>query len=178
MLNVDTKEYSNIYTTSSMCDVQCGAHGVFALRWIPAGSLSGDAHLHRGSGISGGIQTDMHTQTDRWIRTSPTRLEFQRNRQRQIYLHIYVCKKQLICFHHSKERFLWNSCSVGVVFSIEMAPLQYYCLAVLLFLLYFWLFDCSSLVWFGWYQLVWLFVCSGLVCLISIGVHRLGAMFD
>ena len=41
-------------------------HTVFALRWIPAGSLSADAHLHRGSGgWEGGIQTDMHTQTDR-----------------------------------------------------------------------------------------------------------------
>ena len=59
------------FTVSSMRVVQCGAHGVFALRWIPAGSLSGDAHRTFTSGIwhqwmgCGGIQTDMHTQTDR-----------------------------------------------------------------------------------------------------------------
>ena len=56
-----------------MCVVQCGAHGVFALRWIPAGSLSGDAHLHRGSGITGWDggeyrQTCTHKQTDEYAR--------------------------------------------------------------------------------------------------------------
>ena len=68
-------------------------HTVFALRWIPAGSLSADAHLHRGSGgWEGGIQTDMHTQTDRWIRTSQTRLDVQRNTQRRMNLHICLQK--------------------------------------------------------------------------------------
>ena len=63
----------------------------------------------------GGIQTDMHTQTDRWIRTSPTRLNFRRNGQRRMYQYNYVCEKQLICFNHSKERLLINRCSMSAV---------------------------------------------------------------
>ena len=46
------------------------AHTEFALRWLPAGSLSADAHLHRdlAEGMGEHRQTCTHKQTDEYAR--------------------------------------------------------------------------------------------------------------
>ena len=48
----------------------CIAHTEFALRWLPAGSLSADAHLHRdlAEGMGEHRQTCTHKQTDEYAR--------------------------------------------------------------------------------------------------------------
>ena len=48
----------------------CVAHTEFALRWVPAGSLSADAHLHRdlAEGMGEHRQTCTHKQTDEYAR--------------------------------------------------------------------------------------------------------------
>ena len=49
--------------------VVCGV-GVIVLRWVPAGSLSADAHLHRdlAEGMGEHRQTCTHKQTDEYAR--------------------------------------------------------------------------------------------------------------
>ena len=53
-----------------VCVCVCVAHTEFALRWVPAGSLSADAHLHRdlAEGMGEHRQTCTHKQTDEYAR--------------------------------------------------------------------------------------------------------------
>ena len=67
-------ELCNVCCTVLVCvcvfQCKCVAHTEFALRWLPAGSLSADAHLHRdlAEGMGEHRQTCTHKQTDEYAR--------------------------------------------------------------------------------------------------------------
>ena len=63
-------ELCNVCCTVSVRVCVCVAHTEFALRWLPAGSLSADAHLHRdlAEGMGEHRETCTHKQTDEYAR--------------------------------------------------------------------------------------------------------------
>ena len=63
---------------------------VFALRWLPAGSLSAETHLHRGSGggcIGENRQTCTHKQTDEYARAKQLDVHKHTNTNRQMNMY-------------------------------------------------------------------------------------------
>ena len=145
-LSLCSVEYCTIVQClCSVCSVFSVVHTVFALRWIPAGSLSADAHLHWGSGgWHGGKQTDMHTQTDRWIRAN-TQIHKYTNTHETQYTH-----------HIQTERWIGASPTwLDVQRKNRERQATYLALRAWIRWRFDWLIDihCVGLFWFGLFDI-------------------------
>ena len=163
---VKASELCNVCCTVSVC-VCCVAHTEFALRWLPAGSLSADAHLHRdlAEGMGEHRQTCTHKQTDEYARAKhgETFRETHNDEHRClktadrgfVMIGLQQSNHPNVQAFHKTLRALFFLSYFELIQSVLLVVV---CLCVLFVLRYFWI------------------VCSGFICLI--GVHRRGAMFD